>query len=565
MLLFVVFLGVAWNLFQPVLESGFVSDDLVVIVTNPYVQHFNLENFRAILEPFGAPVVYAMNYSPVHLLLHAAEVRLFGDSMLGYHLVNVVLHALAAVLFALLLSSSRVPAAIAAAAGALFLVHPANVEAVAMVFEAKTVLSTALAFGALLAFWRHPLLATGLFALALLTKFSALFALPCLAVALWVRSADPEREKLPHWGWWVAWVVILTAVAIPELAAFKRAELGSGGPVPQDLLVQIRTSVGIAVRYLVMAATSFGVAAFQQPAPATSWMDPWWLAGVIALPLLGWRAGWALLRRKEEAIWWVMAAASFAPISQIFPFMYPVADRYLYTILPGLLGGTLLAFQTWAPPLERWLRKRVGRRAPDFSLARAGGLAALLGLSAVFAPRAHARTRVFLSGATIAADSARSYPDGTQSWIRRALQQARSGDVPGVVASLHVLERRRYNFYSILSEVVAPVRSDPRVKAVLDRMAQGWVERLGAIPEPTAFELMSLAQAQIQLGQRSAAIASLERALKIGSPSDAKIRTAIRTLKKQLAREQRRRLHSGREPPGSRGAERLNARLAGPG
>ena len=45
---------------------------------------------------------------------------------------------------------------IAAAAGAFFLVHPANVEAVAMVFQVKTTLATALSFGALLLLWRYP-------------------------------------------------------------------------------------------------------------------------------------------------------------------------------------------------------------------------------------------------------------------------------------------------------------------------------------------------------------------------------------------------------------------------
>jgi len=539
-LLFVVFLGVAWNLFQPVLESGFVSDDLIVIATNPYVQHLDLESFRAILEPFGDPVVYAMNYSPVHLLLHAAEVRLFGDSMLGYHLVNVALHALTAVLFALLLSSSRVPAVIAAAAGALFLVHPANVESVAMIYQAKTVLSTAFAFAALLAFWRHPLLATGLFALALLTKISALFALPCLAVALWVRSADPARKKLPHWSWCVAWAAILIAVAIPEIAAFKRAGLGSGGPPTLDLLVQIRSIVGIAMRYLVMAATSFGVAAFQQPAPANSWTDPWWLSGLAALALLGWRACWALLRRREEAIWWMMAAAAFAPISQIFPFMYPVADHYLYTILPGLLGGSLLAAQAWAPSAVSWLQAQLGKRAPRFPLARVGGTAALLGLAMVFAPRAHARTYVFLTGLTASADAARHSPDGIQSWILRATRQAHAGDVAGVVESLQALERRHYNFYANLSHFVAPVRSDPRVKAVLDRMARGWLERLKTLEAPSQYESMSLAQAQIQLGKLDEALDTLHRALVTPGPRGPEIRAAIRTVEKRMNRIRKR-------------------------
>ena len=91
------------------------------------------------------------------------------------------------------------------------------------------------------------------------------------------------------------------------------------------------------------------MSAFAEPPPVQSWLDPWWLA---ALPLgigVGWRAIWAVSRRREEGAWWVAAAASFAPVSQLFPFLIPVADRYLYFILPGLIGGAIaLGASAWA-------------------------------------------------------------------------------------------------------------------------------------------------------------------------------------------------------------------------
>ena len=52
-----------------------------------------------------------------------------------------------------------------------------------------------------------------------------------------------------------------------------------------------------------------------------------------------WRMAVSFRSRSEEFAYWVAAAASFLPISQVFPFLIPVADRYLYFILPGLIGA----------------------------------------------------------------------------------------------------------------------------------------------------------------------------------------------------------------------------------
>lgn len=534
-LLWLAFSGLAWNLYAPVMQGGFVSDDWVVIVTNPYVQDLSVENVAAIVDPYGPPVAYAMNYSPVHLLFHAVEVELFGDWLTGYHAANVGLHALTAVLLVLLLSASGLHASLAVAAGTLFLAHPANVEAVAMIFQAKTTLSTAFALGALLLFWRHPLAATLLFALALLTKFTAVFALPAAAVMAWTRSADPHA-RVPRWTWLLAWAALLAVFAIPEFAAFKRAGQGAGARIDVDLLEQVRTIVAFAMRYLWMAATSLGVSAFQQPEPASSWLDPWWLAGLVSLGALGWRMGWALHRREEEAGYWMLAVAAFAPVSQIFPFPYPMADRYLYPILPGLLGGVLLAARPPAAHLERSLRRRFDR-LPAIPLARGAGLALLLAVSLGFALRAHERTRVFVSGQTIASESARNYPDGVQAWIARAGQSARRGDAAGAAMALQEVERRGYDFYTSLSGRVAPVRNDPQVREVLDRMAQGWVARLSGIDEPFPFELLALAQAQIQVGQLPEAIATLERALESEPPESPALKRTLQIARARLARE----------------------------
>ena len=78
---------------------------------------------------------YVENYAPVHLLLHAFEWSLFGENVRGYHLVNLGVHALAALLLAIFFRRTGIPRNAALGAAAIFLVHPANVEAVAWISQ----------------------------------------------------------------------------------------------------------------------------------------------------------------------------------------------------------------------------------------------------------------------------------------------------------------------------------------------------------------------------------------------------------------------------------------------
>ena len=104
----VLFIVVALGIYSAAFRGPFLGDDLHYIPQNPYVTDPSAGRLLEVLDPTGQPVVLVHNYSPVHLLLHTAEYQFFGTSTPGYHLVNVLLHALASALLVLLLRRSGV-------------------------------------------------------------------------------------------------------------------------------------------------------------------------------------------------------------------------------------------------------------------------------------------------------------------------------------------------------------------------------------------------------------------------------------------------------------------------
>ncbi|MCA9512933.1 MAG: hypothetical protein KC560_19645, partial [Myxococcales bacterium] len=145
------FAALAFAVYAPALHAPFFSDDLHYVQANAYVQTPSLANARAIWSPVGPVVGIVENYAPVHLSLHALAWQAFGADVVGHHALNVAMHVVASLLLVQWLRRSGVATRAAVALGAVFLVHPANVEAVAWISQVKTTSALALALAALLA------------------------------------------------------------------------------------------------------------------------------------------------------------------------------------------------------------------------------------------------------------------------------------------------------------------------------------------------------------------------------------------------------------------------------
>ena len=132
--------------YLPIFRGGFIWDDDSYVTRNE-----TLQSFDGLVEIWSNPKA-SPQYYPLVFTTFWIENQIWGLKAPGYHIVNVVLHAVSAVLLWRLLVGLAVPGAWIAAA--IFAVHPVHVESVAWIAERKNVLSGVFYFLALAAYLR---------------------------------------------------------------------------------------------------------------------------------------------------------------------------------------------------------------------------------------------------------------------------------------------------------------------------------------------------------------------------------------------------------------------------
>jgi tetratricopeptide (TPR) repeat protein len=372
----VAILGATLLAYLPALGGGLLWDDGAHI-TSPRLQ--SAHGLWDIWFRLGA----TQQYYPV---LHTAfwiEHRIWADSVLGYHLANVVLHASAACLFALVLARLRPtgpgwpwPAWFAAA---VFALHPVCVESVAWISEQKNTLSLVFYLLSALVYLQFDrdrrlgryFLALGFFVLALLSK-SVTATLPAallLLLALRRPSLAFRRDIVPLLPWFAAGICSGLFTAWVE-----RNFIGAKGEA---------FNLGLVERcFLAGRVVWFYLGKLFWPSPLAFIYPRWQVAGTWA-----WSLGIVALAAAVACLW-AMRKWSRAPLVallffvgslvpalgfvNVYPFLFSyVADHFQYLACLGIIA---LVADGGADVAREFCRHRLGgaRAAARFAAIASG-------------------------------------------------------------------------------------------------------------------------------------------------------------------------------------------------
>jgi len=335
----------------PALWNRFAMDDLYIVVWNPLVHSIG-GVFGAFAGPYWPPDLGGQMYRPLPLASFALSWAIVGDHPLLFHAMNLVWHAGVAVIVAAV--ARRLDGALAAlAAGLVFAVHPAHVEAIANVIGLGELMAAA---GVCLAVYaavvsQNVLLSSLGLLLGLLSKENAVVA-PGLIVWAWVVGISrPSQRRMLEFA--ASWVVIAGAyLALRGIVLAPYARLHATAPVflGETAFAGRLTAVAAladVVRLLILPVTLRVDYSPAERMIVRSLIDGRVALGLLCLALwagllvLAWRKG-----RKVEAFGLGWIGIAFLPISNLlFSTGVLLAERTLYLPSVGLAlaAGAALA------------------------------------------------------------------------------------------------------------------------------------------------------------------------------------------------------------------------------
>ena len=394
----VALLGMVLVAYAPVYRAGFIWDDDDYVIENATLRDA-AGLWRIWTDPAATPQYYPLVHTTFWL-----EYQTWGLWPPGFHVTNVFLHALNAILLWRILTRLALPPPVAWLAAALFAVHPVHVESVAWITERKNVLSAAFGLAALLPAcrffgldgpdprpatnagrdWRLYAAASALFIAALLSK-TVLCSLPVVIwLLIWWRRGRVRPFEI---------VVLLPWLAVGATfglltAWLERTQLGATGGVFALTIPERVMIAGRAAWFYWLKLLWPHPLVFMYP----RW-DPATLTAVDFVPPLGVVLVVAGLMASRSRIGRGPLAAVLAFLVTVFPALgfvniYPmrftfVADHYQYLASAGPL--VLAGWVIWRLADRTGADVRSAQVAPSaawpFGCAAAAVLVVLGGLT----------------------------------------------------------------------------------------------------------------------------------------------------------------------------------------
>ncbi len=355
--LFVIALIAAvFLVYQPAWQGGFIWDD------NHHVTRPELRSWYGLFRiwfDLGA----TQQYYPLLHSVFWVQSWLWGDATLGYHLVNILLHAIAAVMVALILRRLSIPGAYLAAA--IFALHPVHVESVAWITELKNTLSAVFYLGSAMVYLRFDqqrrtplyLWALGLFVLGLLSKtVTATLPAALLVIFWWQRGRlSWRKDVLPLLPFF-----LLGAIAGIFTAWVERTLIGAQGaaftiPAWERILIAGK-AIWFYLGKLFWPANLIFIYPRWETSQAVAWQYLFPAAAFVLVVAL-----WALRRRWRGPLagllFFVGTLFPVLGFFNVYPFIYSfVADHFQYLASLGIITLVASGIAVLLKRMKLWQR-----------------------------------------------------------------------------------------------------------------------------------------------------------------------------------------------------------------
>lgn len=358
---------VVWLAYSGTYDNAFLYDDLYLVKENSYLRDWH--SLGAIFHNYVNTGALRSGhfYRPLQNVLYLIVYQIAGPSLLGFHLLNISLHAANACLVYALgmrLNFKRGPVFLASLIWAL---HPIQTEAVTYVSgTADTLYSFFCLLGVIVLLPdftpRKIFGAAALFILGLLSKETAII-FPLLAMSCLYYMSDKPFNPRTYLKTWPLWCVTIGYLAL----RFKFLPLGNADLLNIDptshlyatqISLRIYTFLATIPAYLQLLVWPSGL---HMDRDFTVRLDPWFPEIFAGLCTLIAAAGLIILKRKKPrpALNWGLLwfAGAYIPETGILvPVNSLFLEHWMYLPSVGLFLGLA---QTLYPYLARLKLERI--------------------------------------------------------------------------------------------------------------------------------------------------------------------------------------------------------------
>ncbi len=350
------------------LGGEFLYDDDYFIVKNIHIR--NLANIPSFFTSPSAAAFAELAqdvYRPLTTVSFALDYRFWGLDTFGYHLENVLLHALNAVLLFMLLQLIFGNFIIAFIASLLFACHPVQTEAVAWISSRSSVLFLFFYLGSFIYYIlfkkvgnkRYFVFSLALFTAALFSKEMAV-SLPLLLVLYDIHFAP--RESVKRRALKLAPYFLLSAlfVAVRFLVINRVSQCPWWGSGPYDTFLTMLVALGNYIRILALPVK---LCAYYVTTVYSSIAEPVVPLSAAAIVILIAALPFIFKRSRGVSFAICFFFAALLPVSNIVPLRALMAERFLYLPSIGFCVLIAILLEKSAMRARSAIKSKAGRPA----------------------------------------------------------------------------------------------------------------------------------------------------------------------------------------------------------